>query len=252
MVLWRFEIHQYRRIKVRGRSFLKPWARMLSRLKDWRVGLGILFNCRFEAPREAIHLVLWFGANSELLKTVFISEAWSLMSGRCCLIRMPAFACLFSSSEQGSTLSFQNRLCTPHPLSDQESCRCGLIRGTVQADMLISKARSRPEALVSGSFSFVVTRVLVQDKPNWKLEPVSVFFFFFVPHLLFFFVCLFLLFRDVPAAFGSFQVRGWIRVATASLHYSHSDMRSHILMDASWVHDLLRHSKNSFFIIINV
>ena len=179
MVLWRFEIHQYRRIKVRGRSFLKPWARMLSRLEDWRVGLGILFNCRFEAPREAIHLVLWFGANSELLKTVFISEAWSLMSGRCCLIRMPAFACLFSSSEQGSTLSFQNRLCTPHPLSDQESCRCGLIRGTVQADMLISKARSRPEALVSGSFSLVMWQESwFKTSPTGNLSLFQSFFFF--------------------------------------------------------------------------
>ena len=42
-------------------------------------------------------------------------------------------------------------------------------------------------------------------------------------HLIFYY--LFFLFRVTPVAYGSFQARGQIGAAAASLHYSHSNTR---------------------------
>ena len=42
--------------------------------------------------------------------------------------------------------------------------------------------------------------------------------------LLCLFVCLFLLFRDASAAYGSSQARGQIGAAAASLHHNHSNL----------------------------
>ena len=43
---------------------------------------------------------------------------------------------------------------------------------------------------------------------------------------LFYYYFFFLLFRAALAAYGSSQVRGLIRAAAASLHHSHSNIRS--------------------------
>jgi len=50
---------------------------------------------------------------------------------------------------------------------------------------------------------------------EWAYEPLLFFFFFF-----------FLLFRAVPSAYGSSQVKGQIRAIAAGLHHSHSNTGS--------------------------
>lgn len=86
---------------------------MFSRLKDCWVGLGLLFNWPFDDTIGGIHLLLWFRANWEFLKAVFISEAWSLLLGRWCLLsHAPPLTSLSSYSYQGSALRFLNRCLT--------------------------------------------------------------------------------------------------------------------------------------------
>ena len=91
--------------------------------------------------------------------------------------------------------------------------------------------------------------------------------FFFCPHLAPFSV---FLFRATPAAYGTYQGRGRMGTAAAGLCHSHSNTRSKlhlgltpqwqcqilnplseardqicILMDTSWVLNLLSHNRNS-------
>ena len=102
------------------------------------------------------------------------------------------------------------------------------------------------------------------------------FFSFFLPSSLSFFlyfcVCLYL-FRAALAAYGSYQATGWLRVAAASLHHSHSNTglssicnphrtsrqcwilkrgslseardQTHVLMDTSQVLNALSHKGSS-------
>ena len=79
-------------------------------------------------------------------------------------------------------------------------------------------------------------------------------------------VCVCVFFRAAPVAYGNSQASSLIRAAAASLCHSHSNARSkqclrptpqliamlneargqtHILMDASWVHNPLSHNRNS-------
>ena len=62
-----------------------------------------------------------------------------------------------------------------------------------------------------------------KEKKKNSLEPIRGDFFFF---FWFFGGFLFFLFRATPTAYGSSQVRGQIRAATASLRLSHSNLAS--------------------------
>ena len=59
-----------------------------------------------------------------------------------------------------------------------------------------------------------------KKKKNHRILPLV---FLFVCFVFFLFVCLFLLFRAAPVAYGSSQARGRIRTTAAGLHHNHSN-----------------------------
>ena len=72
----------------------------------------------------------------------------------------------------------------------------------------------------------------------------------------------FFFFRATPMVYGSFQARSPIRAAASGLHHSSQQCQvlnplsrarngTHILMDTSWVHNLLGHNGNSRSLLFN-